>query len=659
MPIQWRAPGDVLNLLGQQTAIWRWDIETGEMQWSDHLFELVGLAPDDFGGTFEAAHALLHPDDRPIVTAAIDHHIQKDAPFQVRCRLRHSDGQDRTVIMQGTALRDTTGRAYKMLGTTVDISNAALAEKKLADSAESFRSLAENVPGAIFRYIIHTDGTDEIEYMGPGCMDIWELDADQIKGDPTALWATILPEDLQATQDTVMASAETLGPWHHRWRIRTHTGKLKYLEGRGRPERLGEGAIRWNSLILDVTEEEMISRELKRQGELLLQAQKMETIGNLTGGVAHDFNNLLAVILGNLELIIETHDPAEIKKFAHSALTAGKQGAELTQKMLSFARQAPLDPDVIQLNAVVRDMGTWLARVIPESVEVEVSLLAGLWKVWADPSMVQNAILNLILNACDSMSGDGKLTVETGNLRIDEEYIDQRNEDVDPGRYVMLAISDTGEGIPPENLARIFDPFFTTKPAGSGSGLGLSMVQGFMKQSGGTIRVYSEPGVGTTFKLYFPARSGDDATAAHTVDREGQFTSTEARILLVEDEPAVLDMLTTTLHRASYNVTTARSGDDALRIWKEAGGFDLLVTDIVMPGKLQGTHLAKALRGLQHSLPVVFMSGYAKEATVHGNGLRPEDIRLMKPFGRHELVAAVEKALEPVSQDMGVANKNL
>lgn len=398
----------------------------------------------------------------------------------------------------------------------------------------------------------------------------------------------------------------------------------------------------------DITDLIEKDRALEETRLIASQAQKMESIGQLTGGVAHDFNNLLAVILGNLELIDETDDPEEIKGSVSAALAATHRGADLTKSLLSFARQSPLEPTIIDINQLVRETKNWSSRVIPENIDVESSLLAGLWQAEADPNLSQNALLNLILNARDAMPKGGRMTIETCNVRIDEEYNEQRGEAVEPGRYVLLAVSDTGTGMSKDNLEKAFEPFFTTKPVGTNSGLGLSMVQGFMKQSGGAIRVYSEEGVGTTVKLYFKAIDDKPDVSARQKPATETKTQTGARILVVEDEEAVLDVLTGALTRAGYQITSARSGDEAMQIWNDDPHFNLLVTDIVMPGDLQGTQLARALRERQTKLPVVFLSGYASEATVHGNGLRPADIRLMKPVRRVDLLAAVEKALRSV-----------
>ena len=388
----------------------------------------------------------------------------------------------------------------------------------------------------------------------------------------------------------------------------------------------------------DVTQQ----REIESQ---LHQSIKMEAIGNLTGGVAHDFNNLLAVILGNLELLKEVPDDTD--NLLEEAIDAVLKGADLTKSMLSFARRAPLEPTVLDLNKIVLETNNWSTRALPSTIEVETSLLAGLWPIRADRASTESALLNLILNARDAMPLGGKLTIETANVRLDSEYIGVHSEDLELGRYVMLAVSDTGSGIPKSTIEKIFDPFFTTKPTGKGSGLGLSMIQGFMKQSGGSVQVYSENGQGTTFKLYFRAVDPDEARAAPAPDSSiAELRPVKSTVILVaEDQPGVMSFLIRTLEAAGYGVLPAASGDIALELYHAANQVDLVLTDIVMPGKVQGPELVRQLRQGEKTLPAVFMSGYAHEATVHGNGLRPDDIRLMKPVSRADLIKAIEQAL--------------
>lgn len=399
------------------------------------------------------------------------------------------------------------------------------------------------------------------------------------------------------------------------------------------------------SSTFDVRERLAAQKRHDNLQEQLAASQRLETIGKLTGGMAHDFNNLLAVTLGNLELLKDDTTDEKQLDLIDAAIASTLRGADLTKSMLAYARRARLAPKVIDLNKIALDVKSWVGRTLPKSMEIETSLLAGLWPVCVDPNTLESALLNLMLNARDAMDGRGNLTIETANVRIDAEYVDTRGEDLEPGRYVMLAISDTGHGISEETLVQIFEPFFTTKEIGQGSGLGLSMVLGFMKQSGGTVRVYSEVGVGTTFKLYFSVADTGATDAGKA--RIGTITPNVAacRILVAEDEVEVCNTIVRTLERAGHSVTAVHSGDAAYATFEADPTFDLLVTDIVMPGTLQGTDLSRALRAQWPELQIVFMSGYASEATVHGNGLRAEDIRLMKPVQRSDLLSAIHNAL--------------
>jgi PAS domain S-box-containing protein len=385
--------------------------------------------------------------------------------------------------------------------------------------------------------------------------------------------------------------------------------------------------------------------DLREAEQRLRQTQRIEAIGQLTGGVAHDFNNLLAVILGNLELCLDEKQKADSEKFIKSAIAATLRGADLTKSLLSFSRRAHLEPKRVNLNDLVQDTMAWCARVLPETIDLEHSMMAGLWDTDLDTTSAENALINILLNARDAMPEGGKVTIETTNMRIGEEYVAERGEDIEPGRFVMLAISDTGDGIPADQIDKIVEPFYTTKAVGKGSGLGLSMVHGFIKQSGGAIRIYSEVGVGTTIKLYFKAAEPGRERVSVEPSQTPWSANGTVRILVAEDEEEVMKVLKAVLEGVGYSVVTAINGDSALKIFKSDANFDLLLTDVVMPGELQGPALAKAIRAINPDLPCIFVSGYASEATVHGNGLRPSDIRLMKPVGRDDLLRAVSNAL--------------
>lgn len=388
-----------------------------------------------------------------------------------------------------------------------------------------------------------------------------------------------------------------------------------------------------------------------RQAEIRLrQSQRIEALGTLTGGVAHDFNNLLAVILGNLELSLENGQSADWPDLINEAIKATKRGGNLTKSLLSFSRRAHLEPKRLNLNQNIQNTMIWATPILPETIRIQSSLMDGLWEVELDAASVENAIINILLNARDAMPEGGTVTIKTTNMRIGEEYINQSDEDIEPGCYVMLAISDTGHGIPSDKIQAIFEPFYTDKPVGAGSGLGLSMVHGFIKQSGGAIRVYSKVGAGTTFKMFFRA-TGQTVMPPQPEDSERPHPKSErAEVLVVEDEADVMRVLKRILTGAGYAVKTASNGDEALKIFEISGPFDLVMTDMVMPGKLQGPALAKEIRAIDPHIPCIFLSGYASEATVHGNRFQPSDIRLMKPVSRSDLLHAVSRALNPASR---------
>lgn len=448
-------------------------------------------------------------------------------------------------------------------------------------------------------------------------------------------WAYVPAEDKVKLRAAVDLALETKGQFSSLHRMQRPDGSIVNVVDSGEVILDAEGKVKGLAgTIQDV------SRLVDMENELR-QSQKMEAIGNLAGGMAHDFNNILAVILGNLELLKADSKQSEQNDYIANAIDATQRGADLTRNMLGFARRSHLEPTLLQANDMIRDVVNWSNRLLPANIQIETSLLANLWKFTADEGLAKNALLNLMLNARDAIPHGGQLTIETANIRIDNEYITDRGEDLVPGRYVMIAVSDTGVGIGEEDLKRVFDPFFSTKPIGQGTGLGLSMVQGFMKQSNGTVRIYSEPDIGTTLKLYFKAELNGGRPNASPAQPQDLSHLKGKRILLVEDNADLLIALEEILMRAGVDVTTAPSGDDAMALWEKDPSFDLIATDIVMPGELQGTHLAKAIRAVNPGVAFIFMSGYANEAMVHGNGLRADDIRLMKPVRQVDLLNAV------------------
>ncbi|SEK40880.1 PAS domain-containing protein [Pacificibacter marinus] len=589
--------------------------------------------------------ALIHPEDLPRLQRERQQMWQGTQTLnKTNFRVQRSDGTLRYIRASWIADLAKDGTTSRIIGMHADLTDIRDSEKLLQDSRNRLEHIIEKLPGVA----LEVDGTGpdgpKLLYISPKCHKIWGVTDQEFYADPSLLMKMHDPDDIEKFLKVLYESFETGEPIFHRYKITTRDGQTRWLDYHGGTD-IEKGRALIKAIILDATTEVEAQKKMERESEISRRAQKNESIGQLTGGVAHDFNNLLAVILGNLELLSDRDVPPVEQDLIDTAITATLRGADLTKNMLAFARQAPLTPVVLDLNSVVREAKNWIGRTLPESVNVETSLLAGLWPVKADRASLESALLNLTLNARDAMEGHGNLTIETANVRIDQAYIDARNEELAPGRYVMLAVSDTGPGISQDTLASIFEPFFTTKPPGLGSGLGLSMTDGFMRQSGGTVQVYTEIDQGTTFKLYFPATNmqQEQITTPEMTDHNPAHKG--HKLLVAEDEKSVRETLVKVLEHSGYHVTATASGDAAFATFEADPTFDLLLTDIVMPGKLQGTTLAKALRARWPALPVIFMSGYASEATVHGNGLRPEDIRMMKPVQRTDLLDAVAKVL--------------
>jgi PAS domain S-box-containing protein len=399
----------------------------------------------------------------------------------------------------------------------------------------------------------------------------------------------------------------------------------------------GEPAIQ--ATFLDIT-----ARKLAE--EQLVQALKMEAVGQLTGGVAHDFNNLLTVILGNLDLLVEDLEERQptLVKLADRVRDAALRGAALTQRLLAFSRRQILQPTVLDLNQVVRGMNDLLRRSLGETIEVETVSTAGLWPALADKSQVENALLNLAVNARDAMPDGGKLTIETGNVRLDDAYA-AANLGVKAGRYVMLAVTDTGTGMSPEVMARVYDPFFTTKEVGKGTGLGLSMVFGFAKQSDGHVKIYSEEGQGTTVKLYLPRAPSAEAVQGAAPEAAAPRAPRGEGILVVEDDPDLRETVKGMLTRLGYTVTVAPDGPAALAEIDKGIRVDLLFTDVVMPQGMSGRQLADEAQRRRPGLKVLFTSGYTQNAIVHHGRLDEGVAMIGKPYSTDDLARRIARIL--------------
>ena len=399
---------------------------------------------------------------------------------------------------------------------------------------------------------------------------------------------------------------------------------------------------------LIASNKELVEQVARREAaeSQLRQAQKMEALGQLTGGIAHDFNNMLGVIMGAHDLVARRIQRGDfsIQRFLSAATTAAERAATLTQRLLAFARQQPLSPQRIDANKMIVNMSDLLHSTLGEQIQIETVAAAGLWTVHADSQQLENAVINIAINARDAMPDGGKLTIETANAYLDEAYCRQ-NPEIQPGQFAMIAISDIGVGMPPEVAARAFDPFFTTKAAGKGTGLGLSQVYGFVKQSQGHIKVYSEPGAGTSVKIYLPRHVGDPQELKRQVAEPVRTGERSEIILVVEDDLLMRRLAADALHELGYTVFEADGAADALATLDRVADVKLLFTDVVMPD-INGKRLADEAVRRRPGLKVLFTTGYTANAVVHGGVLDQGVNFIVKPFTLDQIAAKIRAVLD-------------
>jgi len=538
----------------------------------------------------------------------------------------------------------------------VDISARKAADDALRESEVRFRLLAQSMPNQVWT----ADSAGQLDWFNDRVYDYFQVDQGALNG---GQWTVMVhPDDLDGTLAAWNASLSSGSPYQSEFRLRRHDGTYRWYSTRALPVLGDSGSVeRWignNADIHDqkVAEEAIVAlaasleqrveertADLIKSQNALRQSQKMEAIGNLTGGVAHDFNNLLQVVSGNLQLLASNVDdnPQALRRL-DNAMAGVTRGAKLASQLLSFGRRQPLAPRVTNPARLIRNMDDLLRRTLGEEVELETVISGGLWNILIDPGNLENALLNLAINARDAMNGRGRLTIEAGNAWLDDDYA-RVHPDATPGRYVLVAVTDTGCGMAPDIIEKVFEPFFTTKPEGHGTGLGLSMVYGFVKQSDGHIKIYSEVGHGTTFKLYLPRTTrAEDSLPSQ---EKGPIQGGHETILVAEDDDSVREIVVTLLTELGYHVLQAKDAQSALCILESGIAVDLLFTDVVMPGPIRSPDLARRARALLPGVAILFTSGYTENAIVHGGRLDEGVELISKPYSNEALARKVRTVL--------------
>lgn len=654
------------RLVGRATndAIWDWDFASNQVTWNEALETVHGYAPDTVEPTGEWWIEQIHPDDRARVDNSIHAAIDGTADsWSDEYRFRRADGSYAAIFDRGHIIREDAGKAVRMIGAMLDLTERQQSRAELSINEERLRLATQAAEVGFW----DVDVIHDILIWPPIVKRMFGISAD-VPVSMLDFYEGLHPEDRPHTSAAFAAACEPEQRALYDVEYRTvgkEDGIIRWVaaKGRGIFDEM-DRCLRVVGTAIDVTERKRKEAELyelnqhlerrvaeevaerEHAEEALRQAQKMEAVGQLTGGIAHDFNNMLAVVIGSLDLLnrrVGVSDP-RAKRFIDAAHEGAQRAATLTQRLLAFSRQQPLNPEVLDANKLVPNMSDLLSHSIGTDIRLETVLGAGLWRTHADRNQLESAILNLAVNARDAMPEGGRLTIETQNVYFEERHV-AANFGVPVGQYVMITVSDTGIGMPPDVIAKAFDPFFTTKAVGKGTGLGLSQVYGFVRQSGGHVKIYSEDGAGTTIKIYLPRYIGEDA------EPEGQWGSDlllgeqKEVVLVVDDEPAVRQFSVDALTELGYRVLEADGAVAALRLLDAHPEITLLFTDIVMPD-INGRKLADEARKRRPGLKVLFTTGYTRNAIVHNGVLDPGVALISKPYAIEELAAKVRAVIE-------------
>jgi two-component system cell cycle sensor histidine kinase/response regulator CckA len=612
---------------------WHWNIVNDEQVWSDTCKALLGLPPEgeaNFGVLIKS----IHPDDRKNLWSAINRTIEEREDYVCEFRVLWPDGSMHWQAARGRAFYNDVGRATHMVGIVMDIAEQKEAETRLRLHAAALE--------AAIHAIVITDSTGTILWVNQAFTDLTGYGREESIGQNPRILKS--GEHDRSFYNNLWSTIQSGHVWRGEVRNRKKDGSAYTEEMTITPFLAPSGEItHFIAIKQDATEKKNLEAQYR-------QAQKMEAVGRLAGGVAHDFNNILGVITGYSEISLDLLEPEHaVSKHLRKIKTAADRAASLTKQLLAFSRQQVVYPRTVDLNTIVKKMEDMLQRLVGADVSIRVKGATPLGSIKADVGQLEQVLMNLAMNARDAMANGGQITIETRNVELDDSYR-REHEPIQPGPYVMLSVSDSGSGMDETTKARIFEPFYTTKEPGKGTGLGLSTVYGIVKQSGGFIWVYSELGKGTTFKLYFPCVS----EIAEALNRSSEYFvpgGGSETILLVEDDEALRELTAVTLRDAGYTVWEASNARTALELGAIHGGsVHLLLSDIVIP-ETSGVHLFSLLRASAPDLKVILMSGYATETLARHSPIPPDVIFIEKPFTRDSLLSTIRMVLNKLKAD--------
>jgi PAS domain S-box-containing protein len=625
------------------------DLRTGFRNRRSPEYLLIhGLPPDAANESHEDWVGRIHPEDREATEKKFRDAVAgnvRDYSVQYRI-IRPSDGETRWISVKSTIERDENGKAIRLAGAHTDVTEQVVADMALRQSEELYRKLADQLAE------LNATLAQRVEEKTRERDRIWNVSQDLLLvADRNGVWRTVNPAWTKtlgwSEAELLNRTSEWLEHPDDGGRTRTEVNNLVQghltvrFESRFRHK---DGSYRWLSwtgvpdqdhiyaVARDVTAEKAAAERLKATEEALRQSQKMEAVGQLTGGIAHDFNNLLTGIVGSLDLLqtrLNQGRTDNVARYINAAMTSANRAAALTHRLLAFARRQPLVPKSVEVNQLVVSLEDLLRRTIGETIDLQIVASDDLWCTLCDPNQLESALLNLAINARDAMPDGGKLSISTANARIDSVTAD--TPALEPGDYVCIDVTDSGVGMSAEVAARAFDPFFTTKPIGQGTGLGLSMIYGFARQSNGHATIDSKIGQGTSVRLYLPRHHGDSAAPHAAAVKAAQHAAPGETVLVVEDEPVVRGVILEMLGEQGYRTLEAVDGPSGLKILRTSERIDLLVTDVGLPG-MNGRQVADQAREIRPGLKILFVTGYAESVVISDGFLQPGMEMITKPF---------------------------